>query len=68
MLFKRLCYSCLFYLLLIILIFLILLIKLLMRHVEPNVSEKLLADEKITASCQRNLCRKHYIKRCKQQK
>lgn len=39
-----------------------------MRHVEPNVSEKLLANEKITASCQRNMCRKNYIKRCKQQK
>ena len=48
--------------------FLILSIKFLMRHVELNVSENLLVNDKITASCQRNMCRKHYIKRYKQQK
>ena len=45
--------------------FLILSIKFLMRHVELNVSENLLVNDKITASCQRNIYRKHYIKRYK---
>ena len=48
--------------------FLILSIKCLMRHVELNVSENLLVNDKITASCQRNMCRTHYVKRYKQQK
>ena len=39
-----------------------------MRHVELNVSENLLVNDKITASCRRNMCRKHYVKRYKQQK
>ena len=51
-----------------ILTFLMLSIKFLMRHVELNVSENLLVNDKITASCRRNGCRKHYIKRLKQQK
>ena len=48
--------------------FLILSIKCLMRHVELNVSENLLVNDKITASCRRNMCRKHYVKHYKQQK
>ena len=48
--------------------FLILSIKCLMRHVELNVSENLLVNDKITASCRRDMCRKHYVKRYKQQK
>ena len=44
--------------------FSILSIKCLMRHVELN----LLVNDKITASCRRNMCRKHYVKRYKQQK
>ena len=51
-----------------ILTFLMLSIKFLMRHVELNVSEHLLVNDKITASCRRNVCRKHYVKRYKQQK
>ena len=43
-------------------------IKCVMRHVELNVSENLLVNDKITASCRRNMCRKHYVKRYKQQK
>ena len=42
--------------------FLILSIKCLMRHVELHVSENLLVNDKITASCRRNMCRKHYVK------
>ena len=48
--------------------FLILSIKFLMRHLVLNVSENLLVNDKITASCQRNMCRKYYIKRYKQRK